>query len=327
MSDLKSNVNRFFSFLKTVKDNVDKINQESKKFAYKERRGSSPFLIKLCSSFLSEEDVTTDISMFRKVCRIFLPLLSADRLTSTLEIMLSIEKKILPNLNTLKMSLSNTRKWAKTHLKDEVALKTVLSVYKLTEDEWSSINKKMDESKDEANEKQVIIKKTDIDKLFDEVNKSNNISDLIVTIMMTTGRRFIETIISTFKPSNDQHHLLFSNRAKERPGKEYPPLRIPLLYLTAKEVLDKIKLLREKIVPKIKGFTNKEINSSYNKYTNDIVSKFLGNGTSSHTLRKLYALMCYKEYKNDCSFNAYIKDVLGHDNLKTSLNYTTVRII
>ncbi len=313
----------FRLILHEIYNNLDTITKESNKDI---KRAVSPTLCHILRPHINSNKCRTDLSMLLNFIETNIPHYKGKVLEEILEDLLIIEKELIPSLNTLKTQFTKIRNWSKENLPEEQS-DLVCKVFRMDKDSKIKIREDQEQSRLEGNEIRKNFKMKDINRVFNQLENSHEIVPLILLVMMCTGRRFVETLISGFKEiEDDKHHILFDDRAKQKKGKEYPTIRIPIIFLEAHPLLLKISELREKVNPKIEGLTKKQLSSKYNEDVNDLMSELFGFKCHSHELRKLYAVICYKKYGHEASFNAYIRDILGHDNLDTSLNYTTVMI-
>lgn len=155
---------------------------------------------------------------------------------------------------------------------------------------------------------------------------SNSIEDLYVALLLVSGRRPRELYLMAQNGITKVNNktILFKQQIKKRV--ESDPYNVPLLvsFNVFKKALDKFKLLNH---GKLTGTSDeiyerfKNTNAGYIKKINE---KF-GINIKASDLRRLYAKISYDAAKKKGyagTFNAYTMEVLGHDSIGVSLNYT-----
>ncbi len=144
-------------------------------------------------------------------------------------------------------------------------------------------------------------------------------------IAVLCGRRSIEILkLGTFHPCpRGSYSSSFEGAAKKR-GVEVDQQYIPLLvkYKYLKPAIDRV---RESV--DVDGMTNSEINSKYSHKLGDAAKILTTNlQTRFHDLRAIYGCITHKCFKNNCSINIWLKKVLMHDNIDTSVFYSRCKV-
>ena len=144
----------------------------------------------------------------------------------------------------------------------------------------------------------------------------------------------IEILSSEFQftESKKENQIIQNNTAKNRSDDDRPVDK-PILFITTTEFLSLICLIRSKLTVKPDD-DNIKLSNRYGKRVNALVVKIATECgmppeiTSSHDLRKIYANFSYILYaKKNQSLQIWLKSVLGHSDLNSSFNYSTIKII
>lgn len=156
--------------------------------------------------------------------------------------------------------------------------------------------------------------------------KSNDLSGLYTALLLVSGRRPRELYLMARNgiTKTGNRSLLFKEQLKKRIDTE--PYNIPLLvsFGVFKKALDHFILLNQN---RIIG-TSDEIYERFKKNNANYIKKInekLGIDIKASDLRRLYAKLSYdiaKKKGYTGTFNAYTMEVLGHDSIGVSLNYT-----
>lgn len=180
------------------------------------------------------------------------------------------------------------------------------------------------------------------DELTSKLIKENLKKRDVENTMLDIDEDLINKIIS-FKNSDDAHILaIFLLFCSGRRGSEL---------LDAKFSLDKDEdFIKVKGLKKTRGLTNTQTFQSicdreeflnltkkfrrllsnkitFNTILNRRVKKFLGKNLSAHDMRGIYALYMFKfNNPNNAKINQYIKIILNHESIDSSLSYTGYKI-
>lgn len=140
------------------------------------------------------------------------------------------------------------------------------------------------------------------------------------------GRRAIELLSSgVFLPSRAGSYCCdFRGAAKKRGLCSNKVTQIPLL-IKSKHLLKAIENFRSRI--HVSGLTNSAINSKYSHKLGD-AAKILVDSLEVrfHDLRMLYGNITHQAFTNKCSINIWLKKVLMHDTIDTSIFYSRCKI-
>ena len=148
---------------------------------------------------------------------------------------------------------------------------------------------------------------------------------IISAVAVLTGRRSIEILsIGDFRRSSKgEYCCLFSGGAKKR-DLESIPCEIPLL-VKFKYIKRAIDFIRERI--DISDMNNSEVNSKYSHKLGDSAKILLGSlDTRFHDLRAVYGTITHSYFENTCSINIWLKRVLLHENIDTSVFYSRCKV-
>lgn len=137
-----------------------------------------------------------------------------------------------------------------------------------------------------------------------------------------TGRRSIELLKSgKFSPgSMGSYSSEFSGMAKKRVGCTLEQDDIPLLikYKYVNPCIDHIRS-----IIKVDGLTNTQVNSKYSHKLGDAAKILMESlNIRFHDLRAIYGTISFQSFKSTWSINIWLKKVLIHDTLDTSIYYS-----
>ena len=152
--------------------------------------------------------------------------------------------------------------------------------------------------------------------------------DIFVTtaaVAVLCGRRSIEILkLGEFSQGKrGSHSCMFTGFAKKR-GNPCDSIEIPLL-IKYKYVDRCIKHIRSKL--KLETLSNSQINSRYSHKLSDAAKILMETlNVKFHDLRSIYGAITYMAFDNTWSINIWLKNVLGHDNIDTSIHYSRCKI-
>ena len=148
---------------------------------------------------------------------------------------------------------------------------------------------------------------------------------VVAAVAVVCGRRSVEILsLGEFFPSSKgQYAARFKGAAKKR-GQCNEIIEIPIL-VKYKYFERAIKLIRKSI--NTGGLSNAEINSRYSHKLGD-ASKILLESLSVkfHDLRAIYGTISHQAFQNSWSINIWLKKVLFHDTMDTSIFYSRCKI-
>jgi len=149
---------------------------------------------------------------------------------------------------------------------------------------------------------------------------------IVAALGILTGRRSIELLKSgSFAPGNmGSYSSEFSGMAKKRVGCTVEKDDIPLL-IKYKYVNPCLEHIRNTIP--VVGLTNTQVNSKYSHKLGD-AAKILMESLCIrfHDLRAIYGTISFQSFKSTWSINVWLKRVLIHDTLDTSIYYSRCNV-
>lgn len=164
--------------------------------------------------------------------------------------------------------------------------------------------------------------------LAKELLSSEKWFEVAVALCLLTGRRSTE-ILKTAKftnVGNSKKKVFFKGQLKSKGlSKEQNKYQIYILGDSKNECKNALKKLRSLL--DCKNLSNEQTVKKYNSQLNNTVrrlfSGYLGDCTA-HDLRKAYATICTKEFKDDSqTVNSFLASLMGHssDDLTTANSY------
>lgn len=143
---------------------------------------------------------------------------------------------------------------------------------------------------------------------------SDNYYELVVCILLATGRRSVEVIArGNFEPSELAHHILFSGQTKTGDEKR-DAYDIPVIGITPQILIRLVKKIRnmKNYIDKSNMFISSRTNGYLNKEIVNVLDKPERHVTSE-TIRCIYAFIAYRLYGNPrISEPVYCSKILGH---------------
>lgn len=217
--------------------------------------------------------------------------------------------------------------------------KIVNSIIRLPEERMIALNKEQKQKTEERSENVRMIKGLKVRSIMEYLGESE--LDLMIYIMIATGRRFIEMFIGSFElPETEEKYptLLFGNKAKSKDKSEWA---IPVIGLSqSKQIVEedilrrimKLRVITLKLVDEIKERYpewKSKLSSFYSNKLNKRVSELFGEGWTSHDLRRVYGQVIIKMYnKNGLMADlSFLKRALGHSDFSSSIHYINIRVI
>ena len=144
------------------------------------------------------------------------------------------------------------------------------------------------------------------------LKKSQNYYELVVCVLLATGRRSVEVIArGDFEPSKLENHVFFSGQVKAR-EEQRESYEIPVIGIPPRDLIQLVKKIRT-----MKNYSNENnmfIASRTNAYVNkEIRNVFDRDDITSETIRCFYAFIAYRLYANpSISEPVYCAKILGH---------------
>jgi len=145
---------------------------------------------------------------------------------------------------------------------------------------------------------------------------------IVAALGILTGRRSIE-LLKTGKFSTGRlgsYSSVFSGMAKKRVGCTVDKDDIPLL-IKYKYINPCMDHIRRTI--KVDGLTNTQVNSKYSHKLGDSAKIIMDSlNMRFHDLRAIYGSISFQAFESTWSINIWLKKVLIHDTLDTSIYYS-----
>jgi integrase len=179
----------------------------------------------------------------------------------------------------------------------------------------------------------------DEDKVYSVMDKIANMTapdhvDLAIALQLASGGRISEILsFATFKPADKKQHITQTGILK---SKVRTTITKPVIHFTVPVFMEMLKTLRLKLVAEIRNIkqgkmTHYQLSQDNNSKINRRISKYFEEHVASHSLRKIYAALAYRDFadKTKVSETAYLSDILGHaeDSLDVSTSYSTVSVV
>jgi hypothetical protein len=176
-----------------------------------------------------------------------------------------------------------------------------------------------------------------IDEGFASVDPLEN----VIAVMLATSSRFIEVLkVSNYsvvsqkaeepyeiKPAGLGEFIRIQGIAKDRANRGYENKVVirGLVRLSAKQVIDKVKHIRESL--NVTG-TNSEVSGRYNSTANKKVKRLFPDhpGLTTHKMRYISANMAYLLYGAGGVENTFIQQHLGHEDGSVSRTYQSINL-
>lgn len=157
--------------------------------------------------------------------------------------------------------------------------------------------------------------------------------DLAIGLQLASGGRISEILsYADFEPV-EQPYIKQTGILK---SKERETITKPIVHYSVDDFMNMFKSLRQKLVADLRAIrqgkiTHYELSQKYNSKINRRISKYFGESMASHSLRKIYGSLAYRDYadRDKTSESAYLSDILGHakDSLDVSKSYSTVSVV
>lgn len=208
--------------------------------------------------------------------------------------------------------ISLAKKYIMSNIDDKYFINLIIPDKEFTK------NVKINSIKIRDNKPMIIINNQIINKLFSFKN-SKNIYEINIYLLFVTGRRFSELIDAKFYNIKGSKRIIKIDGIKKMRDDDNNKICDIILLDNKTHVLKLIKKF-QKDVKKFK-FDNYKRN-----FTRNIKKIMNDDNFIPHTLRGIYALYLYT-YNNPTNIriNQYIKNVLCHKNINSSLAYTNIK--
>jgi integrase len=185
-----------------------------------------------------------------------------------------------------------------------------------------------------SNENQIEITVAQLKLFTDKLHTTKfKIIPSIIMAQIASGCRLIEILNKEFEftESKKENYIIQSDVAKNRTDAR--AVEKPVLFITPTAFLSLIKEIRLNLTNKPDD-TNIKLSNRYGKRVNALVVKIAGEVgmpleiSSSHDMRRIYANYSYILHaKRNVSLQIWIAQILGHGDLTSTANYSTLKII
>ena len=242
----------------------------------------------------------------------------------------------LPKLNTKVMLQSYVRNLVKdTYGAGSKHYLYLKDAFSMTSEEKKTRQSDAQEKVIENNQNQIEVTVAQLKLFIDKLNTTKfKIVLSIIKAQLACGGRLIEILSSEFQftESKKENYIIQNNVAKNRSDDERE-VEKPVLFITPTEFLSLICLIRSNSTVK-DGDDNIKLSNRYGKRVNASIVKIAAECgmppeiSSSHDLRKIYGNYSYMLHaKKNQSLQSWLMVVLGHGDMTSSSNYSTIKII
>jgi hypothetical protein len=261
---------------------------------------------------------------------------SYKKFTNLIDLLNFYVNKTVPNLNTKVMTQSYVRKLVKDTYGDNSKHYLYLkNAFSMTSEERKTRQTDAQNKVIESNESQIEITVSQLNQFIEKLSTTKfKIIPSIIMAQIACGGRLIEILSSDFEfnESKTKGYIIQSNVAKNRTDAERSVDK-PVLFITPTAFLSLIKEIRLNLTNKPDD-TNIKLSNRYGKRVNASVVKIAGEVgmpleiSSSHDMRRIYANYSYILHaKRNVSLQIWIAQILGHGDLTSTANYSTLKII
>lgn len=209
--------------------------------------------------------------------------------------------------------ISLAKKMISEKIKDDIFINSIVPKIEFTK----RIKKENIQRRDER--EMIEINEEQINKLF-SFDNNDDIFKLNMYLLFVTGRRFSELLYAEFINKKKNKNLFIKGILKRRKEEE-----------TMDGCLFPIIGTKTKIIKQIKRFQKEASKFKFENYKRTFtrrIKKEFNNDWSPHTLRGIYAKYMYKNNnKGNLQINPFIKKVLCHKSIESSLSYTRINLV
>lgn len=261
---------------------------------------------------------------------------SFKKFTHLIELLNHYVNNTVPNLNTKVMLQSYVRKLVKdVYGADSKHYAYLKDGFSMTSDEKKVRAADAQEKVIQNNENQIEITVAQLNIFTEKLNTTKfKIIPSIIKAQIACGGRLIEILSKEFEftDSKKDGYIIQNNVAKNRSDDDRE-VEKPVLFITPTEFLGLISLIRSKLTTK-DGDNNIKLSNRYGKRVNASIVKLAEEVgmppeiTSSHDMRRIYGNYSYLLHaKKNQSLQSWLMAVLGHGDLTSTANYSTIKII
>ncbi len=260
---------------------------------------------------------------------------SYKKFTNLIELLNFYVNSVVPNLNTKVMLQTYVRKLVKDTYGDNSKQYAYLKTgFSMTLEEKKTRQTEAQNKVIESNQSQIEITVSQL-KLFTDKLHTNKFKIIpsIIMAQIASGCRLIEILNKNFEftESKKEGYIIQSDVAKNKSDNERE-VEKPVLFITPTDFLSLVCLIRSKLNVKPND-DNIKLSNRYGKRVNALIVKIaaecgMDGISSSHDMRRCYANYSYILHaKRNVSLQIWISRVLGHGDLTSSANYSTLKII
>jgi len=243
--------------------------------------------------------------------------------------MIETMRVIIPNLNSLNMSVGKARKLMNAKYPGRLEINRILD---LTNDEKQKRLKFQEKALKTQLSNEIKIEYKDILDVIDHTKESHKLADKIILACLASGRRGIEILrITNFTESKLPGRIHIKGVAKQK-GSDILDCEIPLLFMKPKEFLDLIKLIRGYTdTAEMRKLSNAKLSKKFLQNVVNRVKKYFNiraPRVGAHVLRKIYgAIVAKQAEQEEKSGLVATSEALGHNCLATTLHYENIKIL
>tara|TARA_R110001606_G_scaffold289581_1_gene437550 strand:- start:96 stop:983 length:888 start_codon:yes stop_codon:yes gene_type:complete len=236
---------------------------------------------------------------------------------------------IIPNLNSLNMSVGMARKLMNAKYPARLEVNRILD---LTDDEKLKRMAFQEKALKTQLTNEIKVEYKAILDIVDHVKESHKLADKIILACLASGRRGIEILrITDFAESKIPDRIHIRGVAKQK-GSDILDCEIPLLFMKPKEFIDLIKLIRGYTdTAETKSMNNSRLSKKFMQNVINRVKKYFtitAPRVGAHVLRKIYGAIIAEQAKRaDKSGLLATSEALGHHCLATTLHYDNIKIL
>ena len=234
---------------------------------------------------------------------------------------------IIPNLNSLNMSVGMARKLMNAKYPGRMEINRILD---LTDDEKKYRMEFQEKALKTQLSNEIKIEYKAILDIVDHAKESHKLADKIILACLASGRRGIEILrITDFAESKIPDRIHIRGVAKHKKNTDILDCEIPLLFMKPKEFVDLMAEIREYTdTAELKKLTNTRLSKKFMQNVINRVKKYFtikAPRVGAHVLRKIYGAIIAEQ--SDEHGIVAASAALGHNCLATTLHYDNVKIL
>jgi hypothetical protein len=233
---------------------------------------------------------------------------------------------MIPNSNSQIQYYTDIRKALNPKLNK--TQKKTLEKY-LYSDRTKERNKAYVKKVEKKNVEQTLVDKDKVISVLEKIKGSNNFIDMVIFLQLTIGGRLIDILkVYNLSPvKNNKNKVKVTGSAKSR-GKLKEVIK-PILFYDYEDIKEKLDDVRYAIdFETSKSIPNDRLTNKYFARINRKIAKLFDRKLTSQDLRKIYGNLSYTLYApKNMSLTGWLKKILLHESLTTSLSYQTVKLV